>query len=96
MCQFEAELTHKMLPLSSTQVTNGSHEADDYRRNVEYPRYCDLCTRNARKLSNRFEFVQHLRAMHCTKEGGSFICRYVFLFLSFLVMFLLLSFLVTI
>ncbi|VDM94585.1 unnamed protein product [Onchocerca ochengi] len=65
-----------MLPMSSTLVTCGNHGADDYRRNVEYPRYCDLCTRNVRKFSNRFEFAQHLRVMHCTKEGGSFICRY--------------------
>uniref|UniRef100_A0A0R3RKK2 C2H2-type domain-containing protein n=1 Tax=Elaeophora elaphi TaxID=1147741 RepID=A0A0R3RKK2_9BILA len=65
-----------MLPISSTQLPGGSHGADSYRCNVEYPRYCDLCTRDVRKFFNRFEFAQHLRAMHCTKEGGSFICRY--------------------
>ncbi|VDN07711.1 unnamed protein product [Thelazia callipaeda] len=43
---------------------------------VDYPRYCDLCNHDMKKLSNRFEFAQHLRALHSTREGGSFICRY--------------------
>uniref|UniRef100_A0A1I7VZE9 C2H2-type domain-containing protein n=1 Tax=Loa loa TaxID=7209 RepID=A0A1I7VZE9_LOALO len=64
-----------MLPMSATQP-GGCHKGDDYLRHAEYPRYCDLCTRDVKKLSNRFEFAQHLRTMHCTKEGGSFICRY--------------------
>ncbi|KAL3986143.1 hypothetical protein ACH3XW_41525 [Acanthocheilonema viteae] len=65
-----------MFPISSTQVAGGNYGGDSYGSNVEYPRCCDLCTRDVRKFSNRFEFAQHLRAMHCTKEGGSFICRY--------------------
>ncbi|EJW76648.1 hypothetical protein WUBG_12444 [Wuchereria bancrofti] len=62
--------------MSVTRIAYDSYEDDDYRRNVEYPRQCDLCTRDVKKLSNRFEFAQHLRAVHCTREGGSFICRY--------------------
>lgn len=62
--------------MSITQKAYDSYEDEDYRRNAEYPRQCDLCTRDVKKLSNRFEFAQHLRAVHCTKEGGSFICRY--------------------
>ncbi|CAG9535585.1 unnamed protein product [Cercopithifilaria johnstoni] len=65
-----------MLPTSSTQIVGGSHGGDNYRCDAEYPRYCDLCTEAVKKFSDRLEFAQHLRAMHCTKEGGSFICRY--------------------
>lgn len=65
------------MSILTNRVTNGSHGCDDCRPNVEYPRYCDLCTPDVKELYNRFEFAQHLRAMHCTKEGGSFICRWV-------------------
>ncbi|VDK82349.1 unnamed protein product [Litomosoides sigmodontis] len=67
---------YDMFPMSSTQVADGSRGSDNYRCGVEYPRCCDLCAGDVKKLSNRFEFAQHLRAFHCTKEGGSFICRY--------------------
>lgn len=72
-----------MLPISSTQVAGGNRGGDNCRRSVEYPRCCDLCSRDVKKFSNRFEFAQHLRAFHCTKEGGSFICRYVSSFCLF-------------
>uniref|UniRef100_A0A915PVH9 C2H2-type domain-containing protein n=1 Tax=Setaria digitata TaxID=48799 RepID=A0A915PVH9_9BILA len=64
-----------MLPISSTMVVCGSRRIEN-KYSIEYPRYCDFCTENVENYSNRFEFAQHLRSMHCTKEGGSFICRY--------------------
>ncbi|KAK0408503.1 hypothetical protein QR680_003998 [Steinernema hermaphroditum] len=36
---------------------------------------CELCPPSIR-IANRIDFAHHLRAVHCTKEGGSFICRY--------------------
>ncbi|XP_059616390.1 vacuolar protein sorting-associated protein 54 [Phlebotomus argentipes] len=35
---------------------------------------CSFCPMNAFKSSS--EFVKHLRDQHCTREGGSFVCRY--------------------
>ncbi|MFH4983045.1 hypothetical protein AB6A40_009754 [Gnathostoma spinigerum] len=40
-----------------------------------YPRHCELCPPSL-VIPNRLEFVYHLRQVHCTKEGGSFVCRY--------------------
>ncbi|KAH8377915.1 hypothetical protein KR093_007848, partial [Drosophila rubida] len=37
---------------------------------------CYYCTREHFKSVN--EFVSHLRSRHCTREGGSFVCRYGF------------------
>ncbi|XP_062135146.1 vacuolar protein sorting-associated protein 54 [Drosophila sulfurigaster albostrigata] len=37
---------------------------------------CYYCTREHFKSVN--EFVGHLRSRHCTREGGSFVCRYGF------------------
>ncbi|TKR70038.1 hypothetical protein L596_022109 [Steinernema carpocapsae] len=36
---------------------------------------CELCPPSIH-IANRVDFAHHLRAVHCTKEGGSFICRY--------------------
>ncbi|GAB0100118.1 Vacuolar protein sorting-associated protein 54 [Sergentomyia squamirostris] len=35
---------------------------------------CAYCSMDAFKSSS--EFVKHLRERHCTREGGSFVCRY--------------------
>uniref|UniRef100_A0A1B0D2T3 Vacuolar protein sorting-associated protein 54 n=1 Tax=Phlebotomus papatasi TaxID=29031 RepID=A0A1B0D2T3_PHLPP len=35
---------------------------------------CDFCPMEVFKSSS--EFVRHLREKHCTREGGSFVCRY--------------------
>ncbi|TKR70039.1 hypothetical protein L596_022109 [Steinernema carpocapsae] len=35
---------------------------------------CELCPPSIH-IANRVDFAHHLRAVHCTKEGGSFICR---------------------
>lgn len=42
---------------------------------IGYPRHCGICPPSI-IISDRFEFAHHLRQVHCTKEGGSFICRY--------------------
>ncbi|KAL4238528.1 Vacuolar protein sorting-associated protein 54 [Mactra antiquata] len=37
--------------------------------------HCDFCSEKINFKSPR-EFCRHLRDFHCTKEGGSFICKY--------------------
>ncbi|TMW39315.1 hypothetical protein DOY81_015605, partial [Sarcophaga bullata] len=37
---------------------------------------CYYCTRE--NFKTIAEFVKHLRERHCTREGGSFVCRYGF------------------
>ncbi|VDN17543.1 unnamed protein product [Gongylonema pulchrum] len=54
---------------SSSSLPRRAHDA------AQYSRCCDLCSQEV-VLCSRFEFAQHLRRMHCTREGGSFICRY--------------------
>uniref|UniRef100_A0AC35ES62 Uncharacterized protein n=1 Tax=Panagrolaimus sp. PS1159 TaxID=55785 RepID=A0AC35ES62_9BILA len=38
-------------------------------------RYCEACE-NQPIFSSFQEFAFHLRTQHCSKEGGSFVCRY--------------------
>uniref|UniRef100_F1KS34 Vacuolar protein sorting-associated protein 54 n=1 Tax=Ascaris suum TaxID=6253 RepID=F1KS34_ASCSU len=40
-----------------------------------YPRHCDICPPSI-TFADRFEMAHHLRRVHSTREGGSFICRY--------------------
>ncbi|KAL1243814.1 Vacuolar protein sorting-associated protein [Trichinella spiralis] len=38
---------------------------------------CLLCRQSGRaEFKSAAEFIDHLRTMHCTKEGGSYICQY--------------------
>ncbi|XP_055680645.1 vacuolar protein sorting-associated protein 54 [Lutzomyia longipalpis] len=37
---------------------------------------CQTCTFCSRDFKSSSEFIQHLRDVHCTREGGSFVCRY--------------------
>uniref|UniRef100_A0A914UVX4 Uncharacterized protein n=1 Tax=Plectus sambesii TaxID=2011161 RepID=A0A914UVX4_9BILA len=46
-----------------------------YSADEGYPRHCDLCPPSL-VFRDRFNFADHLRAVHCTKEGGSYVCRY--------------------
>ena len=38
-------------------------------------KFCLLC-RQKRIFASCLEFKSHLRTTHCSKEGGSFVCRY--------------------
>uniref|UniRef100_A0A5S6R214 Vacuolar protein sorting-associated protein 54 n=1 Tax=Trichuris muris TaxID=70415 RepID=A0A5S6R214_TRIMR len=37
--------------------------------------HCQLCPGQT-AIRSAFEFIEHLRAFHCKKEGGSYMCRY--------------------
>ncbi|XP_013401710.1 vacuolar protein sorting-associated protein 54-like isoform X1 [Lingula anatina] len=37
---------------------------------------CALCVKNDLTFKSPREFCRHLREYHCSKEGGSFVCRY--------------------
>lgn len=50
------------------------NKEDGIYSDVLYPRCCEVCHENV-TLSDRVEFAQHLRRMHSTKEGGSYVCR---------------------
>uniref|UniRef100_A0AC34FMS5 Uncharacterized protein n=1 Tax=Panagrolaimus sp. ES5 TaxID=591445 RepID=A0AC34FMS5_9BILA len=52
-------------PKSSKLILNGSNDL----------RFCEACE-NHPKFSSFQEFAFHLRTQHCSKEGGSFVCRY--------------------
>lgn len=43
---------------------------------IGYPRICDYC-QPIIELMTASEFARHIRQDHTTKEGGSFLCRYV-------------------
>jgi len=45
------------------------------RMNVPWKR-CTHCLGHNVTFKSPREFVMHLRDFHCTKEGGSFVCRY--------------------
>ncbi|XP_077993143.1 vacuolar protein sorting-associated protein 54-like [Glandiceps talaboti] len=47
---------------------------DGSKRNIIKWRNCALCTKLNFKSSG--DFCRHLREYHCTKEGGSYVCRY--------------------
>ncbi|KHN84625.1 Vacuolar protein sorting-associated protein 54 [Toxocara canis] len=47
----------------------------DFFADAGYPRHCDICPPSI-TFTDRFEMAHHLRRVHSTKEGGSFICRY--------------------
>ena len=38
--------------------------------------YCKFCPGTT--FHNADEFCLHLRTTHCSKEGGSYVCRYIF------------------
>ncbi|KAL6742263.1 hypothetical protein Aduo_015429 [Ancylostoma duodenale] len=40
-----------------------------------YPRECELCYPRL-EFHDQAQFARHLRVVHSTKEGGSYICRY--------------------
>ncbi|XGW01766.1 hypothetical protein V3C99_014122 [Haemonchus contortus] len=40
-----------------------------------YPRECELCLPRL-KFHDQAQFARHLRVVHATKEGGSYICHY--------------------
>ncbi|EYB86059.1 hypothetical protein Y032_0286g1401 [Ancylostoma ceylanicum] len=40
-----------------------------------YPRECELCFPRL-EFHDQAQFARHLRVVHSTKEGGSYICRY--------------------
>ncbi|CAI4223266.1 unnamed protein product [Auanema sp. JU1783] len=44
-------------------------------RDPGYPRECDYCFPRI-DFYDGAEFARHLRVVHSTKEGGSFVCRY--------------------
>ncbi|KJH45506.1 hypothetical protein DICVIV_08454 [Dictyocaulus viviparus] len=46
-----------------------------------YPRQCELCF-PVLKFDDQAHFARHLRLIHATKEGGSYICRLYEVFLS--------------
>ena len=42
-----------------------------------YPwKKCSACRSSTVIFKTQREFVRHLRDFHCSKEGGSFVCRY--------------------
>jgi hypothetical protein len=49
----------------SKVILNGSNDS----------RICEACEKQP-KFSSFQEFAFHLRTQHCSKEGGSFVCRY--------------------
>ncbi|KAK6753236.1 hypothetical protein RB195_012684 [Necator americanus] len=40
-----------------------------------YPRECELCLPRL-EFHDQAQFARHLRVVHSTREGGSYICRY--------------------
>ena len=37
---------------------------------------CSVCHKQTENFRSPRDFSRHLREFHCTKEGGSFVCRY--------------------
>ena len=37
---------------------------------------CGVCRSSSFDFKSHREFIRHLRDFHCSKEGGSFVCRY--------------------
>ncbi|XP_030561234.1 vacuolar protein sorting-associated protein 54 [Drosophila novamexicana] len=50
--------------------------ASNFNINAPSWQSCYYCTRE--HFKSVAEFVNHLRSRHCTREGGSFVCRYGF------------------
>lgn len=55
---------------SSSHTSCKNEIFDDFA----YPRHCDLC-QPLFMISDPSDFARHLRRIHSTKEGGSFVCR---------------------
>ncbi|XP_030377069.1 vacuolar protein sorting-associated protein 54 [Scaptodrosophila lebanonensis] len=60
---------NRKLSTASTGATGASAKAPSWHT-------CYYCTRE--NFNSIGEFVNHLRSRHCTREGGSFVCRYGF------------------
>uniref|UniRef100_T1GY92 Uncharacterized protein n=1 Tax=Megaselia scalaris TaxID=36166 RepID=T1GY92_MEGSC len=56
---------------STSHIISGNHE-NHITNSIETCQYCHPM-QNFRTSS---DFVKHLRDSHCTKEGGSYVCRY--------------------
>lgn len=66
-----------MYAAPSSSGTESSEGLPNHSKEVDYPRPCDICCPTV-VISDRFEFSRHLRNVHSVKEGGSYICRFVF------------------
>ena len=50
------------------------HTADAVAHNPW--KFCLLCSNQKLTFTSALEFKNHLRNVHCSKEGGSYVCRY--------------------